>query len=106
MIEGSEAHTTVSPHGFAFTKGDENPVLLEFETFDGTKKSASPEFLMAMLIRQQLKAIEAEIGKKPVSIGFCIFYDLNEKEENNVKIAIEKACELIKIKDFCFVPWK
>uniref|UniRef100_A0A914PG52 Uncharacterized protein n=1 Tax=Panagrolaimus davidi TaxID=227884 RepID=A0A914PG52_9BILA len=106
MIQGSEAPTTISQRGYTFTKDDENPILLEFETFDGTKKSASPEFLMAMLIRQQLKAIEAEIGKKPVSIGFCIFNDLNENEANNVKIALGKACELMKIKDYCFVPRK
>uniref|UniRef100_A0A914QE70 Uncharacterized protein n=1 Tax=Panagrolaimus davidi TaxID=227884 RepID=A0A914QE70_9BILA len=106
MSEGSEAPTTIPERGYTFTKDDENPILLEFETFDGTKKSASPEFLMAMLIRQQLKAIEAEIGKKPVSIGFCIFNDLNEKQENNLQNALGKACELMKIKDFCFVPWK
>uniref|UniRef100_A0A914QAS1 Uncharacterized protein n=1 Tax=Panagrolaimus davidi TaxID=227884 RepID=A0A914QAS1_9BILA len=106
MSEDNKAPTTVSPHGFAFTKDDENPVLLEFETFDGTKKSASPGFLMAMLIRQQLKAIEAEIGEKPTKLGFCIFDVYGKKEMNNVQTALGKSCELMKIRDFCFVPWK
>uniref|UniRef100_A0A914PAZ0 Uncharacterized protein n=1 Tax=Panagrolaimus davidi TaxID=227884 RepID=A0A914PAZ0_9BILA len=106
MSEGNKASTTVPQRGYTFTKDDENPILLEFETFDGTKKSASPEFLMAMLIRQQLKAFEKEMGKKPTKLGFCIFNDLNEKEENNLQTALGKACELMKIKDFCFVPRK
>uniref|UniRef100_A0A914PL51 Uncharacterized protein n=1 Tax=Panagrolaimus davidi TaxID=227884 RepID=A0A914PL51_9BILA len=106
MIKGSEAPTTVSERGYTFTKDDENPILLEFETFDGTMKTASPEFLMAMLIRQQLKAIEAEIGEKPTKLGFCIFDVYGKKEMNNVQTALGKACELMKIKDFCFVPWK
>uniref|UniRef100_A0AC34FWM0 Uncharacterized protein n=1 Tax=Panagrolaimus sp. ES5 TaxID=591445 RepID=A0AC34FWM0_9BILA len=106
MTEGDNAITEITPHGYKFVKDEENPVLLEFETFDGTKKAASPEFLIAMLIRQQLKAIEKEMGKKPASIGFCIFNVFTEKENKNIKIAFGKACALMKIKDFCFVPWK
>uniref|UniRef100_A0A914PB00 Uncharacterized protein n=1 Tax=Panagrolaimus davidi TaxID=227884 RepID=A0A914PB00_9BILA len=106
MFKGSEASTKVPQRGYTFTKDDENPVLLEFETFDGTKKAATPEFLMAMLIRQQSKAIEAEIGKKPTKLGFCIFNVLTEKENENFRNGIGKACEFMKIKDFCFVPWK
>uniref|UniRef100_A0A914PQY4 Uncharacterized protein n=1 Tax=Panagrolaimus davidi TaxID=227884 RepID=A0A914PQY4_9BILA len=88
MSEGNKAPTTVSPLGYIFTK------------------AASPEFLFAMLLREQLKVIEKEMGEKPTKLGFCIFDVYGKKEMNNVQTAIGKACELIKIKDFCFVPWK
>uniref|UniRef100_A0AC34FNU5 Uncharacterized protein n=1 Tax=Panagrolaimus sp. ES5 TaxID=591445 RepID=A0AC34FNU5_9BILA len=56
---------TNSDWKFTFTKDSENPVLLEFDTFDGTKKAASPQFLLAMLIKQHVKAITAKTAEKP-----------------------------------------
>uniref|UniRef100_A0A914PX46 Uncharacterized protein n=1 Tax=Panagrolaimus davidi TaxID=227884 RepID=A0A914PX46_9BILA len=82
---------------FKITKDKENPILLEFDTFDGTRKRASPAFLMAMLIRQHLKAIEAEIGEKPNELGFCLFVNYSEEEMERIKSQIKESCNLLKI---------
>uniref|UniRef100_A0A914QQ95 Uncharacterized protein n=1 Tax=Panagrolaimus davidi TaxID=227884 RepID=A0A914QQ95_9BILA len=103
MSEGDEAIKTISPHGYTFTKDEKNPVLLEFESFDGTKKTASPEFLMAMILKEHLKVIEKEMGKKPTKLGFCIFNVFTEKEDNYIRNGIEKACDLMKINDRYFI---
>uniref|UniRef100_A0A914ZC86 Uncharacterized protein n=1 Tax=Panagrolaimus superbus TaxID=310955 RepID=A0A914ZC86_9BILA len=84
--------------GFTFTNNDENPILLEFDTFKGTQMASSPTFLMAMFLRQHLKAIEAKIGEKTKKIGLWIFEDLfDETQMARIKNGLEEACKLIKI---------
>uniref|UniRef100_A0AC34FTM0 Uncharacterized protein n=1 Tax=Panagrolaimus sp. ES5 TaxID=591445 RepID=A0AC34FTM0_9BILA len=58
--------------GFKITADDEHPILLEFDKFDESEKiAASPSFLMAMLLKKQLKVIAKEMeDKKPENIGF------------------------------------
>uniref|UniRef100_A0AC34F0W0 Uncharacterized protein n=1 Tax=Panagrolaimus sp. ES5 TaxID=591445 RepID=A0AC34F0W0_9BILA len=82
---------------FKIIKDEKNPVLLEFDTFDGTQKAASPAFLMAMLLRQHLKAIEAKTGKKPNELGFCFFDKFEEAEEKRIENQIKESCALLKI---------
>uniref|UniRef100_A0AC35FKR5 Uncharacterized protein n=1 Tax=Panagrolaimus sp. PS1159 TaxID=55785 RepID=A0AC35FKR5_9BILA len=89
--------------GFTFTKDDKNPVLLKFDTFDRTKKTSSPSFLMAMYLRQHLKAIKSKVGEKPKEIALWIFdKDFNEKERKRIKKGIKESCRLLKI-DVYFV---
>uniref|UniRef100_A0A914QWU8 Uncharacterized protein n=1 Tax=Panagrolaimus davidi TaxID=227884 RepID=A0A914QWU8_9BILA len=83
-------------HDFKITKDEENPVLLEFDNFDGTRKHASPEFLMALLLRQHLKAIKKEIGKKSKKIAFATFDELSDEEWNRVNMKLTEACEMVK----------
>uniref|UniRef100_A0AC35FJ10 Uncharacterized protein n=1 Tax=Panagrolaimus sp. PS1159 TaxID=55785 RepID=A0AC35FJ10_9BILA len=58
---------------FSITKDEENPIYIEFDNFDGSRKHAPPELLMALLIKDHLKIIKEEIGEKPVEIGFIFF---------------------------------
>uniref|UniRef100_A0A914R1H0 Uncharacterized protein n=1 Tax=Panagrolaimus davidi TaxID=227884 RepID=A0A914R1H0_9BILA len=83
---------------FTITKDAENPVLLKFDHFGGIKKSASPAFLMAMFLRQHLKMIEKEIGKKPTKIALWIFPDeFDEQKMVRIKEGLKEACEMLKI---------
>uniref|UniRef100_A0AC35FDF2 Uncharacterized protein n=1 Tax=Panagrolaimus sp. PS1159 TaxID=55785 RepID=A0AC35FDF2_9BILA len=82
---------------FTITKDAENPVLLTFDHFGGIKKSASPAFLMAMFLRQHLKMIEKEIGKKPTKIALWIFpYEFDEQKLVRIKKGFKEACEMLK----------
>uniref|UniRef100_A0AC34FAI3 Uncharacterized protein n=1 Tax=Panagrolaimus sp. ES5 TaxID=591445 RepID=A0AC34FAI3_9BILA len=92
--------------GFKFTKDCNNPVLLQFDNFDGTIKEASPEFLMALFLRQHLKAIQESNNddrEKPKEIAFWIQKQkFNDEEYTRIQEGIAKACQLLKI-DCCFV---
>uniref|UniRef100_A0A914QQ48 Uncharacterized protein n=1 Tax=Panagrolaimus davidi TaxID=227884 RepID=A0A914QQ48_9BILA len=85
--------------GFDITKDEDNPVLLEFDSHDGSKKAASPAFLMAILLKEHKKVIKNEIGKKPKEFGFCIFGDFNAESQKRVEKELKAACELKK--DIC-----
>uniref|UniRef100_A0A914Q884 Uncharacterized protein n=1 Tax=Panagrolaimus davidi TaxID=227884 RepID=A0A914Q884_9BILA len=92
--------------GFTFTKDEENPVLLKFDNFDGTKKCSSPSFLMAIYLRQHLKAIESKIGQKPNKVAFWIIdRKFNENERKRIEDGLKESCKLLKI-DCCFVDLK
>uniref|UniRef100_A0AC35F2Z8 Uncharacterized protein n=1 Tax=Panagrolaimus sp. PS1159 TaxID=55785 RepID=A0AC35F2Z8_9BILA len=84
--------------GFTFTKNEDNPVLLKFDYFDGTKKCSSPSFLMAIFLRQHLKAIESKIGQKPEKVAFWIIdRKFNESERKRIENGLKKSCKLLKI---------
>uniref|UniRef100_A0AC35EY27 Uncharacterized protein n=1 Tax=Panagrolaimus sp. PS1159 TaxID=55785 RepID=A0AC35EY27_9BILA len=83
--------------GFTITKDDENPVLIEFDNFDGTKKVASPAFLVAFLLKEHIKAIKKETGKKPEKLGFWSFDEYNKEEKMRIQKGLEEACKLLKI---------
>lgn len=88
---------------FKFINDSENPILIQFDTFDGTKSAASPAFLMAMFIRQHLKVIEAKNGEKPTKIALLILSkEFCEEELKRINEGLEESCKLLKI-DFCFV---
>uniref|UniRef100_A0A914QP05 Uncharacterized protein n=1 Tax=Panagrolaimus davidi TaxID=227884 RepID=A0A914QP05_9BILA len=82
---------------FTITKDSNNPILLEFDTFEGTTKLSTPAFLMAMIIRQHLKAIKTVIGEKPTEIGICILDDFNENKKIRVENQLKESCEMLKI---------
>uniref|UniRef100_A0A914Q3J0 Uncharacterized protein n=1 Tax=Panagrolaimus davidi TaxID=227884 RepID=A0A914Q3J0_9BILA len=86
---------------FKITQDSENPILLEFDNFDGTKKAATPQFLLAMLLKEHCKEIKKEMcGEKPKKIRFCLFPPYSEVEEERkkkIEKGIEESCKLIKI---------
>uniref|UniRef100_A0A914YU04 Uncharacterized protein n=1 Tax=Panagrolaimus superbus TaxID=310955 RepID=A0A914YU04_9BILA len=93
------------PWNFKFTKDAENPVLIEFDKADGSRGKASPAFLMAMLIKDHLRAIKDEIGEKPLEIGFCLLDDCYKMEQRSrIVEQFNVACKLIKIKG-TFLPF-
>jgi ABC-type multidrug transport system ATPase subunit len=87
---------------FTFTKDNDHLVLIEFDSFDGTKKAASPTFLMAMLLKEHIKIIKNETVDKPDSLGFCVLNEFTEAEKRRVEEGLKEACKLLKI-DTSFV---
>uniref|UniRef100_A0A914YCR7 Uncharacterized protein n=1 Tax=Panagrolaimus superbus TaxID=310955 RepID=A0A914YCR7_9BILA len=89
--------------GFKITKDSKNPVLLQFDNFDGKIKEASPAFLMALFLKQHFKAIQEKTGEKPKEIAFWILkVRFNEEENERIKEGLKKACQYLKI-DCSFV---
>ena len=88
--------------GFKITKDDQNPVLIDFNHSGGARKAATPAFLVAMHLRQHLKAIENEIGEKPKKLAFWIFKVYDEDGMERIHKGIGEACDLLKI-EYIFV---
>uniref|UniRef100_A0A914P805 Uncharacterized protein n=1 Tax=Panagrolaimus davidi TaxID=227884 RepID=A0A914P805_9BILA len=85
-----------SEWNFKITKDDENPVLLEFDNFDGTKKAGTPILLMAMLLKQHIKVITAKTGTKPKQIAYT-FTNLGNKKCNRLNPFIQEAFKLVNV---------
>uniref|UniRef100_A0AC35F7W2 Uncharacterized protein n=1 Tax=Panagrolaimus sp. PS1159 TaxID=55785 RepID=A0AC35F7W2_9BILA len=86
---------------FKVVKNNKDEIMLEFYSHGEILKAASPAFLMALILQEQIKVIKNENGKekeKPAKIGFCI---LDEKYENDeierIKNGLKKACGLLKV---------
>uniref|UniRef100_A0A914Z8T1 Uncharacterized protein n=1 Tax=Panagrolaimus superbus TaxID=310955 RepID=A0A914Z8T1_9BILA len=87
------------PWNFKFTSDEKNPILIEFDNYGGMKKAAPPAFLIAMLLKEHLKALKDEIGEKPTEIVFCLLDDFYKAEEmERITNQFEEACKLLKIK--------
>uniref|UniRef100_A0AC35GIJ6 Uncharacterized protein n=1 Tax=Panagrolaimus sp. PS1159 TaxID=55785 RepID=A0AC35GIJ6_9BILA len=82
---------------FEIIKDAEYPIVLDFVTHDGSRKVANPSFLMAVMLKEHVKAIKNEIGKKPETLGFCLLNEFNKTEEENIKKQIQEACALLSI---------
>uniref|UniRef100_A0AC35GM90 Uncharacterized protein n=1 Tax=Panagrolaimus sp. PS1159 TaxID=55785 RepID=A0AC35GM90_9BILA len=87
--------------GFKITKDDENPILLEFDNFDGTKKAGTPILLMAMLLKQHVKVITAKTGKKPTQIAYDIT-NLGKKKCIRLNPLIKEAFKLVNVNAVSF----
>uniref|UniRef100_A0A914PNC5 Uncharacterized protein n=1 Tax=Panagrolaimus davidi TaxID=227884 RepID=A0A914PNC5_9BILA len=85
---------------FTLTKDVNNPVLLEFDNFDGTKKAASPQLLLALLIKQHVKAITAKIGSKPKRIAYCMMGTEKDVADDKIHLGIKEAFSMLKIDTF------
>uniref|UniRef100_A0AC34FC00 Uncharacterized protein n=1 Tax=Panagrolaimus sp. ES5 TaxID=591445 RepID=A0AC34FC00_9BILA len=83
---------------FEVAKDSENAVIIEFESLEGKQKS-TPAFLMAMILKEQIKYIKTEMGidEKPKKIGFCVFQKISEAEKKRVEAGLEESCKLLKI---------
>uniref|UniRef100_A0AC34GSL7 Uncharacterized protein n=1 Tax=Panagrolaimus sp. ES5 TaxID=591445 RepID=A0AC34GSL7_9BILA len=89
--------------GFTITKDENNPVLLQFDNYDGAKSVASPAFLMALILRQQMKAIKAETNEKAKELAFWIAkQSFDDEEYKRIQEGIAKSCELLKL-EFTFL---
>uniref|UniRef100_A0A914Y2P2 Uncharacterized protein n=1 Tax=Panagrolaimus superbus TaxID=310955 RepID=A0A914Y2P2_9BILA len=81
---------------FNFTKDSDDQTLIEFDNFNGQKSAASPKFLMALLLKQHLKAIKNVTGEKPRELGFCLF-KVDDSDKERLKNQIIESFELLKI---------
>ena len=86
-----------SEWGFKITKNEEHPVLFEFDTKKEKKRHSTPAFLMAILIKEHLKAIKEETGEKPDKIGFCLFDDFSYNDHKRAEAQLKLACDFLKI---------
>uniref|UniRef100_A0AC34GTC2 Uncharacterized protein n=1 Tax=Panagrolaimus sp. ES5 TaxID=591445 RepID=A0AC34GTC2_9BILA len=85
---------------FKIVKDEENPVLLKFRTLheDGQNRAASPAFLLALILKQHVKAIRVETGVKPEALGFCLFLSqCDNVQKTRVQEQLEEVCRLLKI---------
>uniref|UniRef100_A0AC34FM35 Uncharacterized protein n=1 Tax=Panagrolaimus sp. ES5 TaxID=591445 RepID=A0AC34FM35_9BILA len=83
---------------FVITKDDENPVLIEFENSEGGRNAATPQLLMALFLKEHLKAIKNEIGKKPKEVGFIFCFTYHKFHQKDYSLLLErmkKACDLL-----------
>uniref|UniRef100_A0A914PIU3 Uncharacterized protein n=1 Tax=Panagrolaimus davidi TaxID=227884 RepID=A0A914PIU3_9BILA len=90
---------TINPDWkFTITEDVENPVLLEFDVFEKRRKQASPAFLMAIILKEHLKAIKKETGKRPTKLGFRLLDEFeNPEARKRVENGLKEACKMIKI---------
>uniref|UniRef100_A0A914P2G5 Uncharacterized protein n=1 Tax=Panagrolaimus davidi TaxID=227884 RepID=A0A914P2G5_9BILA len=84
---------------FKVAKNNKDEIMLEFYSHGEILKAASPAFLMALILREQIKVIKNENGKeKPAKIGFCILDGKYENDEiERIKNGLKKACELLEV---------
>uniref|UniRef100_A0A914PW02 Uncharacterized protein n=1 Tax=Panagrolaimus davidi TaxID=227884 RepID=A0A914PW02_9BILA len=98
MSMPSTAITIDDTWKFTFTEDDENPILLEFDTFEKSRKQASPAFLMALMLKEHIRAIKKETVKKPIKLGFRLLDEFeNPEARKRVEAGLEEACGMIKI---------
>uniref|UniRef100_A0AC34F7B0 Uncharacterized protein n=1 Tax=Panagrolaimus sp. ES5 TaxID=591445 RepID=A0AC34F7B0_9BILA len=84
--------------GFGISKNEKYPILIGFNDFNGNRNAASPAFLMALLLKEHLKAIQTETGEYPKEIAFYLFNRYNEEEESRIKQQLKKSCQILKLK--------
>uniref|UniRef100_A0AC34FCY8 Uncharacterized protein n=1 Tax=Panagrolaimus sp. ES5 TaxID=591445 RepID=A0AC34FCY8_9BILA len=84
------------PFGFKITEDSENPVLIEFDNFDGTRKVATPVFLMALLLKQHIKMIKNETVEKPAKIGFCLPLEKDAVKQMHLQNQIKESFTALK----------
>uniref|UniRef100_A0A914PDY5 Uncharacterized protein n=1 Tax=Panagrolaimus davidi TaxID=227884 RepID=A0A914PDY5_9BILA len=81
---------------FTITNDSNNPVLIEFDNFNGKKNAQSPQFFMAMLLKEHNRAITNKLGEKPKELGFCLFDEFTDDERKRVEDGLTEACKLLK----------
>uniref|UniRef100_A0AC34FIT6 Uncharacterized protein n=1 Tax=Panagrolaimus sp. ES5 TaxID=591445 RepID=A0AC34FIT6_9BILA len=84
--------------GFRITQDEDHPVLLEVRTHNDEMKLATPAFLMAIFLKEQIKVIKNEIGEKPKQLSFCILDEnYSNEEKERIKNGLKESCDLLKI---------
>uniref|UniRef100_A0AC34G1Q3 Uncharacterized protein n=1 Tax=Panagrolaimus sp. ES5 TaxID=591445 RepID=A0AC34G1Q3_9BILA len=87
---------------FSITSDNDHSILIEFDNFDGTKKAATPEFLMALLLKEHIKAIKNEIGEKPSKINFCFLDKFNLQDRQQIAKCLKKSCKFLQMEEYAF----
>uniref|UniRef100_A0AC34GWU1 Uncharacterized protein n=1 Tax=Panagrolaimus sp. ES5 TaxID=591445 RepID=A0AC34GWU1_9BILA len=83
---------------FTITKDEDNPVLLEFDTFEEKRMPASPTYLMARIFNEHIRAIKKETGIKPKKLGFRLLDEFESADaRKRVEAGLKEACEYIKV---------
>uniref|UniRef100_A0AC35GQI2 Uncharacterized protein n=1 Tax=Panagrolaimus sp. PS1159 TaxID=55785 RepID=A0AC35GQI2_9BILA len=82
---------------FIVIKNDKNSVLIEYENCKGERKTATPTFLMAMLLKEHLNEIKNETGQNYTEFGFYCFHDFTEDEKMNVAEQLSQSFNLMKL---------
>uniref|UniRef100_A0AC35F8G1 Uncharacterized protein n=1 Tax=Panagrolaimus sp. PS1159 TaxID=55785 RepID=A0AC35F8G1_9BILA len=82
---------------FIVTKNDKNSVLIEYENCKGERKTATPTFLMALLLKEHLNEIKNETGQSHTEFGFFCFHDFTENEKMNVVEQLRQSFNLMKL---------
>lgn len=80
---------------FQITEGEENPVLIEFDDFEGNRKAASLHFLFALLLKHHVKTIENKTGIKVEEIS--IFLDCDKEVSDQIKPHISEASKKVNL---------
>ena len=83
---------------FTVTKDDKNPVVIHFDTVNKIKRAATPAFLMALVLKEHVKAIKAKTGVTPTELGFAPFFGYQDDEILNVKKGLDESCRLLEIR--------
>uniref|UniRef100_A0A914Z4H6 Uncharacterized protein n=1 Tax=Panagrolaimus superbus TaxID=310955 RepID=A0A914Z4H6_9BILA len=80
---------------FKFIKNAEDSLLLEFEISEGIKRAAPPSFLMAYLLKKQIKAIKKETSVRPSNIAFWAIDKYSEEEKKRIYLQLQEACNTL-----------
>uniref|UniRef100_A0AC34F8X7 Uncharacterized protein n=1 Tax=Panagrolaimus sp. ES5 TaxID=591445 RepID=A0AC34F8X7_9BILA len=88
---------------FKIGKNSKNPVLVKYVASDGSRKSVTPESLMALYLKEHLKVIKSETGKSPHEIALWFKDDFDVEGYGLVEERLEEACKLAKVE--CSFPF-
>lgn len=80
---------------FSITKDSENPILLEFQISNGETKATPPSFLMAYLLKQQIKAIEKAINERPRKIAIWVIDNYKKEEHQRIEKQYKESCNTL-----------
>uniref|UniRef100_A0AC34FEY5 Uncharacterized protein n=1 Tax=Panagrolaimus sp. ES5 TaxID=591445 RepID=A0AC34FEY5_9BILA len=101
-LMANPAERLTLPWPFKITRDAKNPVLIEFDNFDGSRKAATPVFLMALILKQLIKALKNDglNDEQLKNIGFH-FSTLNKIHQFEkwrlLNKNMQETCELLKI---------
>uniref|UniRef100_A0A914PMF9 Uncharacterized protein n=1 Tax=Panagrolaimus davidi TaxID=227884 RepID=A0A914PMF9_9BILA len=78
---------------------NKSSILLEYNTFFGTRSASTPDELMEILLKEHLKVIKDESGLDPTSLGFCISscYWFSSKEKKILQKKLNEICKNLKV---------
>ena len=70
--------------GFEITFNEKDETILHFDGPKKTRKCATPAFLMAMFIKEHIKAIKLETGIKPEKLT-CLVDECSNAQKQKIK---------------------
>ena len=82
---------------FCITKEKNYPVLMEVAGPNKKRIKQTPAFMMAILLKEHVKAIEKETGIKPTKLGFCILCKYDKVAKKRIEQQLKEACDLLNV---------